>query len=56
MDLWPNVQVESVEYAYTFEDYLQNGLGFASEAFDLIIMAHGAMSDPVAQAGGRGQP
>ncbi len=49
MDNMPNVQVEAVEYAYEVDDYLQNGLGFANEGFDLIIMAHGAMSDPAAQ-------
>ena len=49
MDNWPHVQVESVEYAYEVDDYLQNGLSFANEGFDLIIMAHGVMSDPAAQ-------
>ena len=43
------MHVEPTEYAYEVDDYLQQGLAYASEGYDLIIMAHGAMADPAAQ-------
>ena len=49
MEDWPHVQVEPTEYAYEVDDYLQQGLSYASEGYDLVIMAHGAMADPAAQ-------
>ncbi|MCY4631136.1 MAG: BMP family ABC transporter substrate-binding protein, partial [bacterium] len=45
----PNLHVEPTEYAYEVDDYLQQGLAYASEGFDLVIMAHDAMADPAAQ-------
>lgn len=44
-----NVHVEPTEYAYEVDDYLQQGLAYAKEGYDLVIMAHGAMADPAAQ-------
>jgi basic membrane lipoprotein Med (substrate-binding protein (PBP1-ABC) superfamily) len=49
MEDYPNVHVEPTEYAYEVDDYLQQGLSYASEGFDLVLMAHGAMADPAAQ-------
>lgn len=49
MEDWPNVHVEPTEYAYEVDDYLQQGLSYASEGYDLVIMAHGAMADPATQ-------
>ncbi len=44
-----DVYIEPTEYAYEVDDYLQQGLSYASEGYHLIIMAHGAMADPAAQ-------
>ena len=49
MEELPNVHVDPDEYSYEVDDYLQKGLAYASEGYDMVIMAHGAMADPAAQ-------
>lgn len=49
MEDLPNVHVDPDEYSYEVDDYLQKGLAYASEGYDMVIMAHGAMADPAAQ-------
>ena len=46
MEQWPNVYVEAVEFMYTDDEYLQQGLSYADEGYDFILMAHGAMGGP----------
>jgi basic membrane protein A len=42
----PNIEVESVELINDPDTALAQGSAFASEGFDLILYAHGAMVDP----------
>lgn len=42
----PNIEVESVELINDPDQALAQGSAFASEGFDLILIAHGALVDP----------
>lgn len=42
----PNIEVESVELLNDPDAVLQQGSAFASQGFDFIMIAHGAMVDP----------
>jgi len=46
MEANPNITVESVELLNDPAAVLQQGSAFASEGFDLILIAHGAMVEP----------
>jgi basic membrane protein A len=46
MDANPNISVESVELLNDPAAVVQQGSAFASEGFDLILIAHGAMVEP----------
>lgn len=46
MEANPNISVESVELLNDPAAVLQQGSAFASEGFDLILIAHGAMVEP----------
>ena len=46
MEANPNISVESVELLNDPAAVVQQGSAFASEGFDLILIAHGAMVEP----------
>ena len=46
MEANPNITVESVELLNDPAAVVQQGSAFASEGFDLILIAHGAMVEP----------
>ena len=49
MEFWPDVTVAPVESVYEEVDYWLEGLDYAGEGFDLVLMAHSAMTNPAAQ-------